>query len=204
MGEISQSYQERIGPQFVPAVLNPEVSSFNSFVRSSSYKIFDIGCGHPPRLSWGVKEHQLWVGCDQAITQSGEDIKVHSIFPYPIKGKLVVCSDIAAEVPPFEPDVISLIAPNPKDIYEGNILNFELENFLSKNKTQYLTLVLDNRTYEAMEYGKSAKEEIAKWMNEFHFKKMGGRPIFPCNFMPNSADLGIRNTLFFGIRNPQK
>lgn len=208
MGEYSQI--ERKSPEklvYPPAraLYNPERHVFAREVESSKYSVLDIGCGEPPRISWKLKFDQLWVGCDPAISQkSGETIEVKSIFQTPIQGKLIVYNNIAAETPSFQPDIISVIAPNQKDVSEGNIFNYDLEKFLSDNKKQYLLSYLDTRTQEALWFGKSARQEVLKWMAEFNFKKIDVKPELPIQFYPNSADLGERNIHLFGIRNPKK
>jgi hypothetical protein len=198
-----QFFKERNNSNTPQALYNPDKPIFQSIVGLSTYKILDIGCGDPPRLSWGVTNpNQLWVGCDPAINLQKNErlIDVSSPFKGGIKGKLVVFGDIADEVPQFQPDIISLVSPNPKDIYDENVLSYDLEKFLRiDSKRQHLAIVLDNITFQAAQYRKPAMERIYRWMERFHFEEID-KPTFPCEFRPNSVLGPGRSTSIYGER----
>jgi hypothetical protein len=205
MGEFSQNIlNERPDSHTARAFYNPNKDKFEQEVKSASFSILDIGCGYPPRLSWKLKSDQLWVGCDPSIPKRfinniENTIQVSSIFKNP-DGKYVVYNDVVADVPQFYPDVISVIAPNQKDIHNGYIFDDDLKKFLSPVKNQYLFTILDKRTFEDLGYRSSALREIKDWMIKYNFKRENVRPILPCKFSPNSADLGESNIHIYGIR----
>jgi hypothetical protein len=144
------------------------------------------------------------VGCDPAIVSTNPSyITVHKKLPIANNAKIVVYSYEAAEIPIFKPDVLSVIAPNQRDVAEGRIFNSDLERFLDPSKIQHFIVVLDTRTYESLGYQDEAKKVISGWMREYGFASFPEDPILN-KFGVNSADLGARNIRRCYIHNPRR
>ena len=171
---------EYISGPFVAATLNPDTTTFHQIVNTSDKSTLDIGCGSEPRLSWKLGPSALWVGCDPEIKfeEGSTHVSVHKSKPVSTESKLVLFSSVAADVPEFKPDVISIIAPNPKDIDEEQILNTDLEKFLDPGKPQKIVVVLEKRSLEANAALESNKERIGTWMKEHGFKISPEDPIW--------------------------
>ncbi|MGA3292271.1 MAG: hypothetical protein ABSC49_03975 [Candidatus Microgenomates bacterium] len=175
--------EKHVGP-YINAVLNPPIGEFNNMLRQAKHSILEIGCGEKPRLSWKLSSEDLWVGCDPLLDTNRVQIKspIHS-------NKVILFSDIAADIPKFTPDVLLAVAPNQKNIAENKIFNDELENFLNPHKHQFFIVALDTRTIESRGYQQAALTKIDNWMNEHHFKRDDENPVLN-KFSPNSDDLG--------------
>jgi hypothetical protein len=182
------SYERRAGP-YARAILNPDVASFTDLLAKGRHSILEVGCGNPPRLSWRLISGDIWVGCDPSIDSPGSSILVQK-GDRPLKEdtNLVVFSEKVEEVPPFSPDAIVTIAPNPQDIVEGSIFNDELKKFIDINKKQYFVVAIDTRTVEALEYGEEATDDMLKWMKENGFVKSMENPIMD-RVVLNSGDI---------------
>jgi len=196
---------ETLRPTYVTARLNPSREEFASaFTEKPSKSYLDIGCGEKPRLSVKLGKGDVWVGADPAIAAKGETVGVQSGVMVDKRAKVFVFSDIAAEVPEFKPDYLISVAPNPKDVVEGNIINDELEKFLDTGKYQFFLIVFDNRTFEAQGYLREALQTTARWMHEHHFQRTIAPNQVRDTFRPNSADLGASgNRLLVFARNPR-
>lgn len=196
---------ETLQPPYVTARLNPSREEFASaFAEKPSRSYLDIGCGEKPRLSVKLGKTDVWVGADPAIAASGATVGVQSGVSVNKEAKLFVFSDIAAEVPEFKPDWLISVAPNPKDVVEGNIINDELEKFLDTGKYQFFLLVFDNRTFEAEGYLREALQATSRWMHEHGFQRTIAPNAVRDNFRPNSADLGASgNRLLIFVRSPR-
>lgn len=197
---------ETLRTPYVAARLNPSLEEFRSaFGVKPTNSYLDIGCGESPRLSVKLRKGDVWVGCDPAISAPGKTISVHSGVSVDREAKMFVFSDIAAEVPEFKPDYLISIAPNPKDVVEGNIINDELEKFLDQGKYQFFLVVFDNRTFEAQGYLREALRTTLSWMEEHGFKKTVASNAIRDTFRPNSADLGVSgNRVLVFVRNPKR
>lgn len=210
MGEENQINSERSRSLYVNALYNP--SNLSELERKSVFTVFEIGCGtNPPRTSWTFRsENQLWVGCDPWIDQkSGLTIPVlkpktlNSELYFP--GKYVVYNKNASEVS-LTPDIFCAVAPNPKDIVEGNILNFEdFDNKLSTSKSQLFIAALETSTQEAYGYLHSAKIILKTTLSDLGFDLMDEKPDFKgSTFTVNSADAGAKIIKLAYMRNPSK
>lgn len=196
-------FGETRGP-YIRVELNPSKEKFRELVNRSTFRIFDIGCGIEPRLSWHVNTGDLWVGCDPYIYSGSNSIDVHKTQrSLPTNVNLVVFSKDASGVPQFQPDVFSIVAPNQKDLAEERILDYTLEKFIGSNP-QSLIIVLDKRTHESQKYQKQALQLITQWTRENNFVRVdrnGIRGNIIGKFKPNSADLGVNNLSLFFTRN---
>jgi hypothetical protein len=193
-------------PPYVSARLNPPRAEFDSaFGQKPARSYLDIGCGERPRLSVRLREGEVWVGADPAISASGESVSVQSGVHVNPEAKMFIFSDIAAEVPEFKPDWLITVAPNPKDVVEGNIINDDLEKFLDTGKTQFFLLVFDNRTFEAQGYLEDALQVTFVWMQEHGFKRTIASNAIRDSFKPNSADLGASgNKVLVFAKSPKR
>ncbi|OGM17171.1 hypothetical protein A2V61_02435 [Candidatus Woesebacteria bacterium RBG_19FT_COMBO_47_8] len=197
---------ETLRTPYVAARLNPSRQEFvSAFVEKPARSYLDIGCGEKPRLSVKLGKGDVWVGADPAIAASGETIGVQSGVSVHKDARMFVYSDLAAEVPEFKPDCLISVAPNPKDVVEGNIINDELEKFLDPSKYQFFLLVFDNRTFEAQGYLREALQTTARWMHEHGFQRTIASNAIRDTFRPNSADLGASgNKVLVFARNPKR
>ncbi|QLG69280.1 MAG: hypothetical protein CH104c_0048 [Candidatus Woesebacteria bacterium] len=190
------------GP-YVRVEANPDKNRFSSLVQQAQTTILDVGCGETnpsrgiyPRCSWKTPRGVLWVGCDPNAKANNEGkVQIHTLGPHTANPSQMIFFTLEVDsIPPFPPDYISLVAPNPRDIAEEGLL-YSLEKFLQIAR-QKIIIVLDDRTQEAKRYGNQAKLKIAKWAKENNLSllPLSARPSF---FIPNSADLGaFRNTLY--------
>lgn len=187
---INESQSERINQPYIRAELNPSIDKYREAIESKpQISYLDIGCGIQPRISVALEKNDMWVGCDPAISSKGEQITVASSCRVHPDSKRFVYSDIAAEVPEFKPDFIMCIAPNPKDVADGNIINDELEKFLADKKTQFFYIIFDNRTFEALTYRRQAIHDATIWMQEHGFVWSDANPLRGM-IRVNSGDLG--------------
>ncbi len=199
---IVQGSEHKLGT-YLAANLNPKKEKFDESLHKAQFTIFDIGCGKEPRLSWKLNALDLWVGCDPAMKSEGESGMVHrGIKTVSTDAELDLFSSPADEVPTFFPDVISVVAPNQKDIVDDKIFNDDLRKFLSSEKPQSIVIVLDKRTQEAATYQRQAKRAINVWMAENGFRLDEDNPVMD-RFRANSADLGETNIRVCFTRNPK-
>ena len=190
----------RGGPDY--AILNPGSERFRQLCNQASHTVLEIGCGKDVRVSWRLDKGDLWVGCDPAINTWGRDsLKVRKGGRIDPNARMVVFNDIAADIPKFKPDILCAVAPNQKDIVNGNMFNDELKPFLDPTKQQYFIVELDTRTFEAGGYQSAAKGEISAWMKENRFVEADPHDPFLYKFSPNSSDLGGRNIRRYFVRN---
>jgi hypothetical protein len=217
MGEYSQigpTFREK-GIQPVERILyNPQEQIFTQVARSASFSVFDVGCGKNAYVSWELDNNkQLLVACDPLIDEYSFKNARNKLGSK--KGSYIFIKNEALSVYRFRPDVISLVAPNQSDVAEG--LFFDLDKFLG-DKKQYIFSVLDTRTHEAEEKTEEAKQNIKDWMKDSKFSELYNSETeelneviedlevdlkLPCHFSPKSGDLGSRNILIVGIRNPK-
>ena len=188
-GNPTKSRSETIRSSHITAITNPNSEDFKKHTDSSSITILDIGVGAKhPQLSWDLEKGDLWVGCDPGIRKpehgggvqvqtGGKEIDQNST--------LIIFTEPVERVPHFSPDHISVVAPNPQDIVNGEIFNDELEKFLS-GKKQSLVVALDSRTHESAEHRDKATEIIEEWTKNNGFEKDDVED----SFDPNSHDLG--------------
>jgi len=200
----------RVMNSYTNATFNPDNLTFQKQINQASQTILEIGCGMEPRVSWKLERQQLWVGCDHQVKPEYIDkinpslihVRVMSSKKIPSE-QMVVFDKKVAEIPKFYPDTFLLVAPNQKDLKDGNILNDELEPFLSPTKNQGFVLVLDTRTQEASGYQQEAIDNINKWMHKHSFFVENNYDI-PDEFKPNSADLGGLNICKYFVRYPEE
>lgn len=178
---------------YIGVAVNPNQETFNSDIGKAQHTILDIGCGEKPRLSWKLNALDMWVGCDPAISRAEGSVMVQrGKFPVSTDAHLALFNSVAADVPAFKPDILSAVAPNQKDIAEGEIFNDELKKFLTTDKDQTFVIVLDTRTHESRAYQRDAKVEIYRWMRENGFARNEESAVMD-KFKANSADLGESN-----------
>lgn len=142
-------------------------AAFRREVEKSNFKVLDVGPGfNPPVLSIDQKDGDLWIGVDPALdyevdtkTQRGERLVEMGASRILVPGEADV-------MPAFKADLIMIVAPNPKDIVEGGLLD-QIEKYLGKGTMVYLKL--DNRTMESAIYGKSAKAKIIDFFRQHGF-----------------------------------
>lgn len=202
MGDVSQ-LEAREGSPYISAVLNPKPAEFQAALKDSFSTCLEIGCGVSPRSSWRLDKDDVWVGCDPAVSASGDRTQVHLGAPVDRTARMFVFSEIAAEVPEFKPDFLVAVAPNPRYVVEDKVINEDLEKFLDSKKPQYFLLVLDNRTFEAEVYLGKAKQVIKEWMKEHGFNPTQPSELIRQKFRPNSNDLGaFGNTKMCFLRTP--
>lgn len=189
------------GPYF-RAELDPSLDRFKFLVKNAKQSFLEIGCGTNldpglhPRCSWGLRRGDLWVGCDRAIKdEGGKSVIIQKGASMDPDAKMVVFPDIAADIPKFQPDFISVVAPNPQTV--GDVFNEELRPFLGRKK-QVLAIVLDTRTVEAGGYLKEARKKISIWAAKYRFYP---DETMALDFHQNSADLGARNITGYFVRN---
>lgn len=197
------------------ATLNPSKDEFIRKINSTrGISFLDIGCGENPRMSVGLKKGDLWVGCDPHIRDeniTGSNVQVHTSSANNPDSKLMVFNSDAASVPGFAPDWITCIAPNPKDVIDDKIINYDLEKFFDSSKQQHFLVVLDNRTKEAELYKKEAIKHIKIFMHDLNFKLVSPNEIDNLrdylrkniNYKPNSADLGVSGNKYFLFIKPK-
>jgi len=202
MVDVSQ-LETREGSPYASAVLNPEPAEFQTALKDSFSTCLEIGCGVSPRSSWRLDKGDVWVGCDPAVSASGNQTLIHLGAPVDRTARMFVFSEIAAEVPEFKPDFLLAVAPNPRSVVEGKVLNEDLEKFLDSKNPQYFLLVLDNRTFEAEVYLGKARQVIKEWMKEHGFNSAQPSELIRQKFRPNSNDLGaFGNTRMCFLRIP--
>lgn len=189
MEQIETLPPREIDNPYVWARLNPPKDEFKDLLNKANHTILEVGCGNPPRLSWSLKNKELWVGCDPAIKDRTREISVHvgDIKVEP-QSKLVVFSSALEDIDTFKPNVIICMAPNPENVVDGRIFNDSLSNFLNSEKKQYLIIGLDNRTYEALTHRIKAKEQILQWAWENKFVPIKPGPLIEERFDINSGD----------------
>jgi hypothetical protein len=200
--------QSELSPrQIVRAILNPTREEFNALLNArprDTVQYFDIGCGIDPKVSVKLERGDLWVGCDPSIMKNGNNIDLSASMPIHPESKRIVFSDIAGEVPQFKPDYLMSIAPNPKDIVQGTIINDELEKFIDSKKIQFFLMIFDNRTVESQGYREEAISDVDTWMKEHKFRKHDSNPLRG-SFKENSGDLGVLgNKYLVYIRTPKR
>jgi hypothetical protein len=200
--------QSELSPrQIVRAILNPTREEFNALLNArprDTVQYFDIGCGIDPKVSVKLERGDLWVGCDPSIKKNGNNIDLSASMPIHPESKRIVFSDIAGEVPQFKPDYLMSIAPNPKDIVQGTIINDELEKFIDSKKIQFFLMIFDNRTVESQGYREEAISDVDTWMKEHKFRKHDSNPLRG-SFKENSGDLGVLgNKYLVYIRTPKR
>lgn len=185
--------ERRISGPYVTATFNPTYQEFQQMLNGTTRRILDIGCGKNPRLSWWLGSHDIWVGCDPAIVNDKPFINVHRSLSVSPGAKLAVFSDIAAGVPQFYPDTLSVVAPSQKEVVNDLIFNSDLERFLDPNPTrrrapQTIVVALDKRTREYLAYQDEAKGIISRWMKRNRFVLDPDNAVLD-DFKANSGDM---------------
>lgn len=210
-----ESQTEIIRKTYARATLNPSKDEFIREINSArGLSFLDIGCGENPRMSVGLKKGDLWVGCDPHIKEeniTGSCVHVHTSSANNPDSKLIVFNSDAASVPGFAPDWITCIAPNPKDVADDKIINYDLEKFFDSNKKQHFLVVMDNRTKEAELFKKDAIKHIKKFLHDLNFNLISSDEIDDLgdylrtniNFKPNSADLGVSGNQYLLFVKPK-
>lgn len=133
----------------------------------SSFSVLDVGPGfRPPNLSIDQRSGDVWVGVDvalgyfvdQKVARGDRDVDVNS-------SRLIVPGEVEV-LPAFKADLIMMIAPNPRNIVEDDLLG-QLEKFIGPGTKIYI--LLDNRTAESQQYGREAKKEITTFLKQHGF-----------------------------------
>ncbi len=124
-------------------LINPQEDVFIDIVaRTTGKRILDVGSGG--RLSVSLRSGDLYVMVDPMMGPGGSIISGENRRE---QGSKTVCfsSDIQ-DVPRFRSDLVMMVAPNPVDIIDGDLLDQLLPYFrMSKN----VLFVLDTGTIEA-------------------------------------------------------
>lgn len=181
-------------PRHVAAITDPSDPEFQVHIRGAQRRILDVGVGIEPRSSWDLRPGDVWVGCDPrtGVPESGQ-VTVNTGDREIARGSThIFYSRKAEEVPPFPPDAISVVAPNPEDVVvRGGVFNDEVADRFPppEGREQSLVVVLDRRTHESRQFGKEAKGVIHGWARENGFEEDDP----PESFEPNSADLGAES-----------
>lgn len=188
---------------YVEVKADPSPSEFKKIIEGKR-TILEVGCGETnptrgiyPRCSWIERlandPNTIWVGCDPLASAENGQVLVHVGSGQILKpNQMIFFTTEADNLPPFIPDYISLVAPNPKDIVGG--LLYGLEKFLNRSG-QVVVIVLDNRTLESDMYGQEAIQKIKQWASENNLIRIEGKK--PAGFSPNSADLGASGNKWF-------
>lgn len=133
----------------------------------SKFSVLDVGPGfRPPNLSIDQRPGDLWVGVDialgyfvdQKVARGDRDVDINS-------KRLIVPGEVEV-LPEFKADLIMMIAPNPRNIVEDDLLG-QLEKFIGPGTKVYI--LLDNRTAESHQFGKAAKAEIIRFLKSSGF-----------------------------------
>ncbi len=136
-------------------------------VAKAKFKILDIGPGfNPPLLSIELKEKDLWVGVDPALGFDQNQKVDKGNLEASVNSKRILIPGYADEAPPFKADLMMLVAPNPKDIAEGDLLD-QLEKFFGQGTQIYI--LLDRRTNESRIYGQTAGDKIKSFLKRNGF-----------------------------------
>jgi len=122
--------------------LNPEKSEITSLIAETKRKggivIMEIGPGS--RGGVGLKGNDLYIGVEPYF--KGE--LSFAINKAEIGARVAMVDDVS-RLPKFEPDLALCIAPNPNDIDDGML--FEYEDYI--REAGVVVLALDTRTREA-------------------------------------------------------
>ncbi|BCX15018.1 MAG: hypothetical protein KatS3mg088_701 [Patescibacteria group bacterium] len=184
---------------YVEVKADPSPSEFKKIIEGKR-TILEVGCGETnpargiyPRCSWKTDSPDIvWVGCDpKAIAESNGKVFIQPNQKTDPNNMIFFTREVD-NLPPFSPNYISLVAPNPEDIARG--LLYDLERFLNRSG-QVVVIVLDNRTWESRIHGRQAIQEINRWARNNRFEVIESRK--PAEFSPNSADLGISGNKWF-------
>ena len=163
----------------------------------SKFTVIDVGPGfNPPKLSVDQKSTDLWIGADialksepvnQMVARGSRDVEERA-------KRILVPGEIEA-LPKFTADLIMIIAPNPKNIVEDDLLG-QIDKFVGPGTRIYI--LLDNRTAESHQFGKEAKAKIVRFLKEKKFTRddlsdLDGRIIDP-----SGSQDAIGGTIFKG------
>lgn len=123
--------------------LNPEKSWISNEIENTRLKggkiILEIGPGKSGGV--GLNKNDLYIGIEPNF--GGElNFKVNKA---ELGAKIAILDD-SLNLPDFPPDLVICLAPNPNDIDNGML--WEYERFINRKKTA-VVIVLDTRTWEA-------------------------------------------------------
>lgn len=210
---------------YIRALLNPSMDEVKKMANESNWVFLDIGCGNPPRLSVDPKndlviacEPTLEVGLDQSTILMRKPAVSIDNDPK----KLVVFKDYVERIASrlssnrIYPDILTCVAPNPKDIIMDEIFNDETSILIDpNNKLQIFILALERtgQTNEGQSYLDEAQGVIYNWMENNRFREYVGDSGSLRNvedkkishatsrFHPNSADLREEREILVFFRN---
>lgn len=166
---------EKLKSQRIPAeVLDFGFQSYdksrvrlNEVVSESKFSVIDVGPGfNPPNLSIDQKSGDLWIGADLALKSEPNQTIARGDRRVEQGAKRVLIPGEVEVLPAFKADLIMMIAPNPKNIVDDDLLG-QVVKFLGVGTKFYLKL--DNRTSEAKSFGAEAREVVKKFLKENGF-----------------------------------
>ena len=206
-----------LGSQIEKAAVDLSPAEFGEKLRGTKgLKILDIGSGG--RLSISLKKGDLYVMVDPVIDPNGSIIS--GLNRRDVGSQVISFSGSVEDVPVFAPDLTLIVAPNPVDIIDGDLLN-SARPFLRQSKN--VLVVLDTRTIEATinpvtfradNSGlNEAKGKVSLFLTRLGFdvqRKRGMNDSIASVLrdmgidrqgMLNSGDLGAEKVLILGVRN---
>ncbi len=134
---------------FVHAEINPKEERILEAVRSTHSNggrvIFEVGCNDKISICLGKKD--LWVGADPGVSGELTHLNKGRNKIFSTSKRLMAISSVS-DLPEVSPDLVLMVAPNPADIVDKNMLSDVAEKLMGGDAK--LLLVLDTQSYESV------------------------------------------------------
>ncbi len=133
-------------------------------IERSKFRVLDVGPGfRPPGLSVDQRSGDVWIGADVALGYFIDQKVARGDRRVEMGAERVLVPGEVEVIPSFKADLIMMIAPNPRNIVEDDLLG-QLEKFIRQGTIIYI--LLDNRTNESRQYGEEARRIIRRFLKE--------------------------------------
>jgi hypothetical protein len=164
--------KEKLTDSLIPAiVLDFRLKTYDKskvqmmeIIQRSNFKVLDVGPGfRPPGISIDQRSGDLWIGADVALGYFIDQKVARGDRRVEMGAERVIVPGEVEVIPSFQADLIMMIAPNPRNIVEDDLLG-QMEKFIGPGTKIYL--LLDNRTNESRQFGADARRTIIQFLRK--------------------------------------
>lgn len=134
---------------YVSVETNPSNGNILEAVNSTRHNggrvIFEVGCND--KISICLGKNDLWVGADPGVNSKITHLNKGRNKIFSSSRRLMSISSVS-DLPEVNPDLVLMVAPNPADIVDKNMLSDVTEKLM--NGETKLLLILDTQSYESV------------------------------------------------------
>lgn len=167
--ELVQSHEKLTDSLISARVLDFRLKSYEAsraeimgIIERSNFKVLDVGPGfRPPEISIDQRSGDGWIGADVALGYNIDQKVARGDRRVEMGAERVLVPGEVEVIPSFKADLIMMIAPNPRNIVEDDLLG-QIEKFIGQGTKIYI--LLDNRTIESRQYEAEARREVVKFL----------------------------------------